>query len=220
MIKEKIALFDFDKTICKGDSLTSFVWFSKNIAGYGSALQSAFYGILWFLKLKTAEQSKLKALNFLKSTSKNYIDDLGAMFINKHKSNLYNDAIKEIKILKQQGYKVIIVSASPYFYLQHLIKMLPIDAVISTNLEFSNDLYTGKFSSKNCYGIEKPKRINAYLKENNIELDYDNSCSYSDSFSDKPMLDMVKRKYIINANNKLKNKISKAKYDVEYKNWR
>ncbi|NMD38306.1 MAG: HAD-IB family phosphatase, partial [Christensenellaceae bacterium] len=118
------------------------------------------------------------------------------------------------------SFKILIVSASPSFYLNLLMNMLPIDAVISTDLEFINGMYTGKFSTKNCYGIEKPKRIIQYLNKVGIEIDYENSCSYTDSFSDKPMLDMVKNRYIINASSKLKKIFLQANYNVEYKNWK
>ncbi|MBM6839294.1 HAD-IB family hydrolase, partial [Clostridium saudiense] len=44
--------------------------------------------------------------------------------------------------------------------------------------------------------------LKAYLKENNIEADYENSYMFSDSLSDLPLLDLVGNPYLINYNKK------------------
>ena len=49
-----------------------------------------------------------------------------------------------------------------------------------------------------CKGNEKVERINNFLRESNIEIDYENSYAYSDSKSDLPMLSLVKNSFLVN----------------------
>ncbi len=58
---------------------------------------------------------------------------------------------------------------------------------------------------ENCKGEEKVKRLKSYLDENNIEVDFKESYMFSDSLSDKPLLDMVGKPYLINYKNGHKN---------------
>ena len=54
---------------------------------------------------------------------------------------------------------------------------------------------------KNCKGEEKVRRLKTVLKEKNIEADFKNSYMFSDSLSDKPLLDLVGNPYLINYKN-------------------
>ena len=67
-------------------------------------------------------------------------------------------AIEKIKQHQEQGHKVVIVSASMACWLKAWCLKNNID-LISTQLEIKNNKLTGKFSTKNCYGIEKANRV-------------------------------------------------------------
>lgn len=58
---------------------------------------------------------------------------------------------------------------------------------------------------ENCKGEEKVRRLKEYLQEHNIEVDYKNSYMFSDSLSDKPLLDLVGNAYLINYKKNNKN---------------
>ena len=63
----------------------------------------------------------------------------------------------------------------------------------------------------NCKGAEKVKRLMEELKKDNVEVDFKNSYMFSDSLSDKPLLDLVGHPYLINF---------KKKNDIEILNWK
>ncbi len=65
---------------------------------------------------------------------------------------------------------------------------LPIDCLIATQTRGSQII------GKNCKNEHKVTLINQYLKDKNYEIDFDHSYAYSDSYSDMPMLNMVKNK--------------------------
>lgn len=108
--------------------------------------------------------------------------------------------MKRLNSHKEQGCRILLVSASPEVYLQYFKKNSSIDVIIGTKLEIIDGKYTNKINGENCKGIEKFNRIKEYLNENNLEIDFNNSFGYSDSLSDKPMLSLVKNRYKINKN--------------------
>ena len=63
----------------------------------------------------------------------------------------------------------------------------------------------------NCKGKEKVERLNQVLKEKNIKVDFKNSYMFSDSLSDKPLLDLVGNPYLINY---------KKKNEIEILRWK
>ena len=63
----------------------------------------------------------------------------------------------------------------------------------------------------NCKGEEKVVRLREVIKEKNLQVDFKNSYMFSDSLSDKPLLDLVGKPYLINF---------KKKHHFEILNWK
>ena len=141
-------------------------------------------------------------IKFLKDED---LRDFFNLVIKKHMSQ---KAIDEMKQKKEQGYYILLVSASPYAYL-HFFKELPfVDDVIGTNLVYENNNYLNKLVGKNCKGEEKVIRIKKHLEDIHIAIDYETSCAYSDSLSDLPMMSLVKNKYLIQQKNSYVKKVN------------
>ena len=111
---------------------------------------------------------------------------------------IYKDSIDMMKKLKSEGYKIYLISASPEFYLNELYNIKEVDVIIGTRFSFNEGKFERKMVGENCNGEEKVRRLKEYLQENNIEVDYKNSYMFSDSLSDKPLLDLVGNGYLIN----------------------
>ena len=78
---------------------------------------------------------------------------------------------------------MVVVSASIDSWLQKWCDYYQIE-LIATQLEFKNGKLTGRFATKNCYGIEKVNRIKAQFDLTKFEHIY----AYGDSAGDKEML--------------------------------
>lgn len=120
---------------------------------------------------------------------------------------LYKDSINMIKKLKKEGCDVYLISASGEFYLKELYKIKEIDMIIGTRFEFKDGIFTGKMIGKNCKGEEKVHRLKEVLHKKKIEVDFKNSYMFSDSLSDKPLLDLVGNPYLINYKKKTNMKV-------------
>ena len=209
---DKLALFDVDYTITRKETLMQlykYVIFNdfKNIRFLPRAIYS---GVMY--KVGVYDERRVKEC-FLKFIDKIDEKDLAVLVKNFYKDVLekilYKDAIEMIK--KLQGYMIYLISASPEFYLNEFYAIKEVDMVIGTRFSMEGGKFIRKMDGENCKGEEKVKRLKEVLKEKNIEIDYKNSYMFSDSLSDKPLLDLVGNAYLINY---------KKKSDFEVLKWK
>jgi HAD superfamily hydrolase (TIGR01490 family) len=95
-------------------------------------------------------------------------------------------AMEKIAWHKEQGHKIVIVSASIECWLKPWCDKNNLD-LIATKLEIKDGRVTGKFLTKNCYGIEKENRVQ---EQYNLD-DYDHIYAYGDSRGDKELLELA-----------------------------
>lgn len=196
-MEKKVAIFDIDETIIKKDSMFLFVlygvkkrpWTFINLVAIGLVT------VLYKLKLMKVEKVKgtfFYAIRyFAESDLQNFYNDVLV-------DNLYQDALKELQEKKEAGFHVLLVSASPYAYVKYFNNLPCVDSVIGTELVQMSGRYTNVINGNNCKGEEKVVRIRQYLADTDIQIDYDQSCAYSDSLTDMPMFQLVKNRYLIN----------------------
>jgi len=122
----------------------------------------------------------------------------------------FADAAPELFRLREQGVKIVIVSASSDLYMRVLPEFLPVDAVISTVCETRDGRYTGKIG-KNCKGDEKVRRIEAWLQEQGLSIDKEKSAGYGDSPSDAPMLLLTAAPNLVNPKRKLVQRVPQGR---------
>lgn len=190
---ERLALFDFDGTITNKDSLIKFIRFAKGDLSYviGMLYLSPMLA-MYTLKLIPNYKAKQWMLSYFfkgmdeekfKKTAKHY--SLG------HIDRIVRPgAIEKLIWHKNQGHKVVIVSASMKCWLQPWCDKYEID-LLSTELEVIDNKLTGKFSTKNCYGAEKEKRVREVYDLSKYELIY----AYGDSSGDKELLALADEHY-------------------------
>lgn len=198
-MKIPFAIFDVDYTIINGDSMFLMLFFAISkkpiLILYTPIILVKV--VLYFLKIIDVKSSKESIYLPLKYLTEKELEE----FYNKVLLKKINpEVMKRLNSHKEQGCRILLVSASPEVYLQYFKKNSSIDAIIGTKLEIIDGKYTNKINGENCKGIEKFNRIKEYLNENNLEIDFNNSFGYSDSLTDKPMLSLVKNRYKINKN--------------------
>lgn len=99
-------------------------------------------------------------------------------------------AIKKISWHKEQGHKVVVVSASIECWLKPWCEKNDLE-LIATQYEFLNSMATGKFLTPNCYGPEKVRRI---LERYDVKS-FDTIYAYGDSHGDRELLAMADYQY-------------------------
>ena len=181
-----IAFFDFDGTITTKDSLLEFIKFAKG--------KSAFYTgfmlhtpVLVAYKLKIISNQRAKEMMLQYFFGKMPVEKFTKYCVDFSREVLPSlirpKAMKEIGTLKEKGFEVVIVSASPECWLkywcdQHHVKC------IATRLVIANNKITGRVDGVNCHGEEKVTRIKLEYDLNNFSSIY----CYGDTSGDRPML--------------------------------
>ena len=211
---EKLAIFDIDYTITRKETLMEFYKYivkndMKNIKFLPRAL---FSGAMYGLKVYDEKRVNESFLKFIEGIDEKELAVLTKRFYDERLSSiLYDDAVKMIKKLKKEGYMVILISASPEFYVKEFYAIEEVDIIIGTKFAFEGGKFIRQMDGKNCKGGEKVKRLYEVLKDKNIEADFANSYMFSDSLSDKPLLDLVGKPYLINY---------KKKHEIEILKWK
>jgi phosphatidylglycerophosphatase C len=189
----KIALFDFDGTVTTDDSLIKFIRFTVGDvkAIWGMLLLSPML-VRYKLKLIPNYKAKQMMLSyfFRGMTEQNFLQ-VAKEYSLKHIDNILRPkAIEKIKWHKEQGHKIVIVSASIESWLKPWCDQNSLD-LIATKKEVKDGIVTGKFLSKNCYGIEKANRV----KEAYNLSDYDYIYAYGDTRGDKELLELADKSF-------------------------
>lgn len=192
-MSKKIAFFDFDGTITTDDSLLKFIRFVVGDRRFllGLVVLSPML-VLYKLKLIPNYKAKQYMLSwFFKGMSKDAFLKVANEYSLVHIDKILRPkAIEKINWHKNQGHKVVVVSASIECWLRPWCEKNGLE-LIATKLEIKDDIVTGKLLSKNCYGVEKVNRIKEIYNLKDFEYIY----SYGDSSGDKQMLELAHEKF-------------------------
>lgn len=187
--ENSLALFDFDGTITKKDSFIEFIRFvhkdGKFIIGFLVLLPTL---IRYKLRLIPNFIAKEKVLTyFFKDMPKDkfikFATEYSLLQIDKITKK---SALAKLKWHKSKAHKIIIVSASIDCYLRPWCEKNGFE-LLATKLEIKNDKITGKLHSKNCYGMEKVRRV----KEKYDLSSFSHIYAYGDSKGDTQMLSLA-----------------------------
>ena len=191
---KKYAIFDFDKTITDRDSI-KILWqtYGKNMGSQyylqGISIGTSFIGYKFTGNFNPTKNKMAKIFDYMTEED---IEEFVNEVLPKY---YYKDALEEIKYLKEEGYTLLLVSASYENYMKKVGENLGFDHVIGTRLGRLNELI-----GENNRREEKVARIESYLEEIEESIDYENSRSYSDSYrDDRYMMELTAEKYLINS---------------------
>lgn len=180
-----LAIFDFDGTISNKDSFEDFIFYTHGVSrtAWGVLLNSPIL-IAYLLKLVPNWQAKEKMFaHFYRGWEVAQFDTLAKKHANQRLPKILRPAaLKKLAWHKQQGHKIVVVSASFESYLNVWCRAEGLD-LLATQVEVIDGKLTGKFASKNCYGDEKVHRIKAAYDLKDFQYIY----AYGDSRGDLPL---------------------------------
>lgn len=192
-MKEQIYIYDFDGTLTRRDSFLDFI-------RYTCGSRSLYCGLLLFspllilMKLRLYANGRAKErlfTHFFQGMSIRVFDDLCAKYGLSRADLLLDAARKAVNEVASNGYRIFIVSASVDRWVLPFFRDVPNVTVIGTQIEVENGLVTGRFSTPNCYGAEKVRRIQALLPyREQYKL-----IAHGDSRGDKEMLNYADQGY-------------------------
>ena len=111
-------------------------------------------------------------------------------------ASLYVEAEGLVRKHLEAGHVVAIVSGATRFVVEPLAERLGIDHFLYTRLEVEDGLFTGRVDEPICYGEGKIYWLGQLVEEQDIDLA--RSWFYTDSITDKPLLDIVGYPVVVN----------------------
>lgn len=208
------ALFDFDKTLCRGDSVLPYLLYCvrKGHAPFAQIFRAAAGYVKQRIRPTMVTVAKMDALSFIKGRTEAEMDAIArAFFRDVLMKRIYQAGLQEMRRLHEEGKHILVVSASASVYMRVLPEFLPADAVLATDCAIDADGCYNGLIGENCKGLQKPLRIASYLAANHMTLDYEASCAYGDSASDAPMLSLTAKATLVNPAKGLRDALPEAR---------
>ena len=173
-------VYDFDNTIYRGDSSVDF--FRHCAAKFPRANLSALAAAPWFLLmlLGLAEKTRVKERFYRYLRHVPDVREEVERFWLTHDKNLKG------WYFEQKREDDLIISASPEFLLEPLMKRLELDMIASRVVP-----ETGVYVGLNCHGEEKVRRMREAYPEAQIDQ------FYSDSKSDLPLARLARKAILV-----------------------
>jgi HAD superfamily hydrolase (TIGR01490 family) len=200
----RLALFDFCDTLVSFQTADRFVHFVRANERLPRMQAKEYFrkimiraGVLrFFTRLVGSDFHKKIVLWQLKGISFSRLDQIAECYYRTEiKPALIKESMAALLLLKEQGYKIFIISAGYDVYLKYFAQEYQIDKLICTEITFKNGKCMGTFSGSDCYGQHKVDRLTDYLAK--IDATFDETISFSDCLSDLPLLQWSKTGVVV-----------------------
>ena len=200
-----LSLFDLDNTLLAGDS--DYEWgrflVTKGLVdeAYYEAENNRFYeqykqGTLNIYEFSAFSFQPLaeRSMEELEQLHKEFMEQIIRPMIGERAQALVDEH-------KEQGDLVMVITATNSFITKPIVQAFGIEHLLATEPKIINNRYTTEIDGTPCFHEGKVQRLESWLTENNMSLQ--DSCFYSDSINDLPLLEKVDRPVAVNPDEKL-----------------
>lgn len=183
--RPKLALFDFDGTLTRADTMFAFVRAARGaLALWAGLIALSPWLVAHRVGWLTAEDAKKTFLRwFFAGWSREDLRKRGVAFADDIDRLLRPEAIGRLEWHRAQGHSVSIVSASLDIWVRPWAERRGI-SVVCTEAAYRDGVFTGELATPNCNGPEKERRIRARFAIDDYAAVY----AYGDSSGDAEML--------------------------------
>jgi len=193
------AFFDMDKTLIAENSGSLYMKYRYQrgeiggmdlLKGLGAYLQYKL-GVLdirnWTKNMMVQFRGQSEAE--LETEASRWFDELVA-------PTIYPEAAELVRKHEAAGHVVAIVSGATKFVVRPLARRLSIEHMLYTRLEVEDGLFTGRVIEPVCFEEGKIYWLQQFIEEHAIDLA--KSWFYTDSITDRPLLDVVGHPVAVN----------------------
>ena len=191
-MRNKAAFYDLDGTLLSCNLVTTYAYYARNDRSiFKSLYQITKVGLSvpWLFGLDLYSRTLFNVFFFRayrgmhRDRLVGLADDLFEVTL---KPSIYPRAKELIDKTRQEGYRNVLVTGALDFTVRPIALHFEMDEVICNRLEFKKHIATGRVLQPLVAEKEKARIIEEYAEQEGIDLKQ--SCSFSDSTSDIPML--------------------------------
>jgi HAD superfamily hydrolase (TIGR01490 family) len=194
---KRVAIFDFDNTLIMGDSLMPFLRYAVGvIPAYAAVVEALGRHALLHLQKEPSElRSFVKAFMLERLLKGKNPAELEQAVKKTCTWQVVNEPVMQtLREHHKKGDTIVIASGSLDLYLGELLRSVPHDFLICTDVGVENGVITGVMTHGNCVRETKAERIKAWLEAHGP---FDESFGYGNYPHDVPMLNLVKHRIIV-----------------------
>ena len=210
MSGRSLAVYDFDGTMIRGDSIAAYLLFAARrgcLSPFG-LLGAAGWGLLQRLGRADAGRAKAKALRFRRRMTPGAREALDSEFAGRLFRRVRPAALLRMAADQAAGRYMVLLSASTDHYMAPLNRLLGFDLLVCTHEADLDD------PAGNCRDAEKVRRLRAALAEQGVEADWAGSWAYADSAGDEPVLGLVGHPVLVSPSRRTARKLG-GRFPVE-----
>jgi HAD superfamily hydrolase (TIGR01490 family) len=199
-----VSFFDLDNTILKTNSGEALLRraYKNGLLSTWKLIIAYYLAILYKLNLIDPSRIIEKLIGWLAKSPVDAFETLCKELVEKDLiPAIRPEIINEIKMHREQGANLVILSSAIASVCFRLAKHLEMHSVICSELEVVNQQYTGRPIGRFCFRDEKLNRMNQYLQNNNYAIE--DSYYYADSIDDLPVLKLVGHPVCVNPDKNL-----------------
>ena len=210
-----IAFFDMDYTTLDTSSGLLYVKYLRRQGRIGRRvlLRIAWWSLLYKVSAIDVNSAVPKLLSYAEHQSASRLmAESYAWFDEMLKDHIAPRAVAKIDFHRQQDQRVVLISASTQFAVQPVAEHLRVD-FLCTQLIDRDDELTGEVVDPPCYGAGKIVWAQRYAAAHDADLH--DAYLYTDSHSDRPLLDAVGHPIAVNPDGRLKRLAQKRGWPIE-----
>lgn len=203
------AFFDLDNTVVRGSSLLPFAWHLVRTGSVGSSEMFRFASMnARFVRTRTESASgrdyvMKRALALAAGQSVTDVQRLCDDVVPRIVQRRLNPIVAaEIRRHQRMGHQTWLVTASPTELAERMARELRMTGAMGTQAERVAGVYSGELAGPILHGRHKADAVSALAAVE--ELDLTRCAAYSDSITDLPLLVLVGRPTVVNANRRLR----------------
>ena len=191
----KAAFYDLDGTLLSCNLVTMHAYYARNdrsIVRSAYQFTKVLLSVPLYLGLDLYSRSAFNVFSFraYRGMHRDRLiglsDDLFEVTL---KPSIFRQAQVLIETTRELGYRNVLVTGTLDFQVRPIALHFGIDEIICNRLEFRQHIATGRVLPPLLAENEKARSIRHYAAEQNIDLAQ--SCAFSDSTADVPMLSAV-----------------------------
>jgi phosphatidylglycerophosphatase C len=186
-----IAIFDFDGTLVRGDSLPLFV---VGCAGWVRTLLAALFALVGSLAARD-RRGYFKQL-WLRAALRGIKSSRVPRAVERLKKQLVwkQDILERLVWHKERGDRIVIASGGLALYLPEILAPYQPDAILCTEMQQLDTRLTGRLLGENCVREAKAERVQNFLR---TQPAADEIWSYGNLPHDLPMMRLATHKIIV-----------------------
>lgn len=200
------AFFDFDKTLLTVESSRigfRYLW-QRRLISPVFILKVLAADFLYKRHWISDEKMAVMLLKFYRGRRLEDFQQGAQSFYHEHlKSHLAPNIVARVRMHREQGHRLVLVSGSVRYMLEPVVKDLRFDHLLCTDLEVGADgRLTGRARGPVC--LDGNKRILADDLAREVNIDLSSSYAYGNHQADLPLLKMVGHPFVVEPTKPLK----------------